>query len=36
MNRLLREQGLPTESLRNKSWDEFAALGAPSLDCIVT
>ena len=33
---LLRKQGLPTEGLRSKSWDEFAAPGAPQLDFIFT
>jgi protein-tyrosine-phosphatase len=27
---------LPTQGLRSKSWDEFAAPGAPPLDFIVT
>ncbi len=34
--RLLREQGLPTEGLRSKSWDEFVAPGAPPLDFVFT
>lgn len=34
--RLLQEQGLPTEGLRSKSWDEFAATGAPPLDFVFT
>jgi arsenate reductase len=33
---LLEAQGLDTASLRSKSWDEFAALGAPALDLVVT
>ncbi len=33
---LLRRMGLPTEGLRSKSWDEFAAAGAPPLDFIFT
>ncbi len=33
---LLKEQGLPTEGLRSKSWDEFAAPGAPRMDYIFT
>ncbi len=33
---LLREQGWPTEGLRSKSWDEFAAADAPHLDCVIT
>ena len=34
--RLLNELGYPTEGLRSKSWDEFAAEGAPELDFIFT
>jgi arsenate reductase len=33
---LLKQRGLPTEGLRSKSWDEFAAPGAPALDFIIT
>lgn len=33
---LLREMNLPTENLRSKSWDEFAAPGAPPIDLIFT
>lgn len=33
---LLRELGYPTDSFRSKSWDEFAAPGAPQLDFIFT
>jgi arsenate reductase len=33
---LLRRTNLPTENLRSKSWDEFAASGAPELDFIFT
>jgi protein-tyrosine-phosphatase len=33
---LLERLNLPTEGLRSKSWDEFAAPGAPPLDFIVT
>jgi arsenate reductase len=32
----LRAQGLSTEGLRSKSWDEFAASGAPEFDFIFT
>ena len=34
--RTLEKAGLPTQSLRSKSWDEFAADGAPELDFIFT
>ena len=33
---LLRELGHPTDGFRSKSWDEFAADGAPPLDFIFT
>ena len=33
---LLKRLGYPTEGLRSKSWDEFAAPGAPELDFVVT
>ena len=33
---LLRQQGHSTEGLRSKSWDEFAAPGAPEFDFIFT
>jgi len=33
---LLRRNGLPVEGLRSKSWDEFAAPGAPRLDFVFT
>ncbi len=33
---LLAEHGIPTDGLRSKSWDEFAAPGAPRMDFIFT
>jgi protein-tyrosine-phosphatase len=33
---LLREQGHETTSLRSKSWDEFANIGAPRFDFVFT
>ena len=33
---LLDELGFPTADLRSKSWDEFAAPGAPPLDFVFT
>ncbi|HEY5237871.1 MAG TPA: arsenate reductase ArsC [Rhizomicrobium sp.] len=32
----LKNIGLPTEGLRSKSWDEFAASGAPEMDFVFT
>lgn len=34
--RLLAEQGISTERLRSKSWDEFAVPGAPVMDFVFT
>ncbi len=33
---MLQKNGLPTAGLRSKSWDEFAAPGAPALDFVFT
>jgi arsenate reductase (thioredoxin) len=33
---LLRKHGISVEGLRSKSWDEFAAPGAPKLDFVFT
>jgi arsenate reductase (thioredoxin) len=33
---LLEKLGLPTRGLRSKSWDEFAAPGAPEMDFVFT
>jgi arsenate reductase len=33
---LLKRMNLPSDNLRSKSWDEFAAPGAPSIDLIFT
>ena len=33
---LLRHMKLPTEGLRSKAWDDFAAPGAPALDFVFT
>ena len=33
---LLKSLGMPTDGLRSKSWDEFAAPGAPQMDFVFT
>ena len=33
---LLEQRRYPTDGLRSKAWDEFAALGAPDLDFVFT
>jgi arsenate reductase len=33
---LLSRHGMSTDGLRSKSWDEFAAAGAPPLDFVIT
>jgi arsenate reductase len=33
---LVQALGYPVENLRSKSWDEFAAPGAPELDFVIT
>ena len=34
--RVLEQAGVSTTGLRSKSWDEFAAPGAPAMDLVVT
>jgi protein-tyrosine-phosphatase len=34
--RLLEQLGYDTERFRSKSWDEFAAAGAPKMDLVIT
>ena len=33
---LLQRRSYPTESLRSRSWDEFAGPGAPQMDYVIT
>jgi len=33
---VVKETGYPVDALRSKSWDEFAAPGAPQMDFIIT
>jgi arsenate reductase len=34
--KLLERTGIPAEGARSKSWDEFAAPGAPDIDFVIT
>ena len=34
--KVLADTGIPTEGLRSKTWDEFAAPGAPVMDMVIT
>jgi protein-tyrosine-phosphatase len=34
--KVLAEDGIPIEGLRSKTWDEFAAPGAPVMDMVIT
>jgi arsenate reductase len=34
--KLLEQMGIPAEGARSKSWDEFAAPGAPDIDFVIT
>lgn len=33
---LLTENGIPTDTFRSKSWDEFSKPGAPAIDFVIT
>lgn len=33
---VLTREGYPTVGLRSKGWDEFAAMGAPEMDAVIT
>lgn len=33
---VLRAAGIPTNGYRSKSWDEFSAVGAPTMDVVIT
>lgn len=33
---LLNQLGLPTQELRSKGWEEFTAVGAPTIDFVFT
>lgn len=34
--KVLQAEGIPTEGLRFKTWDEFARPGAPAMDIVIT
>lgn len=34
--KVLADEGIPTDGLRSKTWDEFAAPGAPVMDIVIT
>jgi len=34
--KLLSQFGMPTEHMRSKSWNEFSALNAPTMDFVIT
>lgn len=34
--KVLRDEGIPTEGLRSKTWDEFAEPGAPVMDMVIS
>ena len=34
--KVLQAEGIPTDGLRSKTWDEFAQAGAPAMDIVIT